>query len=229
MLRFAHGRQPFDCCVGLKRAREIARILCGAGYAVVPFRPPRKIEGMEHRVAHQSSVLPHPLLKDAGASRRSIAAFLSPGPRFLVYGPVRRASTSPPCGQATFRRTDNHWPIPSPASSSRSDRSVTRSGPEASRVRGYVRPRPRAPHPCSTITTPHESALDEPDGYNPSYVGINVKGPAQNFSAVIAGLEMRVGRSFMPLDGPRRSRRRAPGHSDCGRLPWRRTAPCRPP
>jgi len=33
---------------------------------------------MEHRVAHQSSVLPHPLLKDAGASRHSTAAISDP-------------------------------------------------------------------------------------------------------------------------------------------------------
>src|SRR5450759_800508 len=54
--------------------RSAARILCGAGYAVFVSFPPSKVEGMEHRAAHQSFRLPRPLLEDAGASRRSIAA-----------------------------------------------------------------------------------------------------------------------------------------------------------
>jgi hypothetical protein len=49
--------------------RNLSRLAPGIFFA------PGNAEGMERRVAHQSSVLPHPLLKDAGAFRRSIAAF----------------------------------------------------------------------------------------------------------------------------------------------------------
>jgi hypothetical protein len=69
--------------------------------------------------------------RDARASRRSIAAISVLGSAFP--GTRQRASPSPS-------------PSPSPASSSRSARSGARSGPEASRVRGYE-PRPQAPHP----------------------------------------------------------------------------------
>ena len=65
------------------------------------FRP-RKAEGMEHRVAHQSSVLPRSLLENAGASRRSIAAISDPRvrvswfpSRFLRLGPQRQFGSSP--------------------------------------------------------------------------------------------------------------------------------------
>jgi hypothetical protein len=58
-------------------------------------RAPRTIEGVERQAAHQSSFLPHPLLKDAGASRRSTAAISDPRVRvswFLLRsgGPWRR-------------------------------------------------------------------------------------------------------------------------------------------
>jgi len=46
---------------------------------------------MERRMAHQSSVLPHPLLKDADASRRSIAAISLPRVRvsWFPQSPLR--------------------------------------------------------------------------------------------------------------------------------------------
>jgi hypothetical protein len=150
------------------KARVIARILCGAGYAVTfapslrpSYAPQAEPEGMERRAAQ-----PLAFRLAAGRVLRSTrsplgapcAAFLSPGPRFLVYGPVRRASAAPLCGKATLRRTDDHWSIPSPANSSRSARSGARSGPEASRVRGYE-PRPQAPHPLPPSFASHENAL----------------------------------------------------------------------
>jgi hypothetical protein len=65
--------------------RSAARILGGAGYAVVPlFSSSENAEGTERRAAHQSSVLPRPLLENAGASRRSIAASSGAGPRFRL-------------------------------------------------------------------------------------------------------------------------------------------------
>ena len=75
-LNFLRVRQFPDSI--FKQPSFAARILCGAGYAVFPFLPPRKNEGMEHRVAHQSFVLPRSLLENAGASRRSIAAISVP-------------------------------------------------------------------------------------------------------------------------------------------------------
>jgi hypothetical protein len=65
----------------------------------LPLFPLGKAEGMEHRVAHQSSVLPHSLVRNAGASRRSIAAFLSPGPRFLVCLAVSAGLAPSPFGR----------------------------------------------------------------------------------------------------------------------------------
>ena len=54
-----------------RRVRRISPAFAGAGL----FSPRLKPEGMEHRAAHQSSVLPHSLLESAGASRRSMTAF----------------------------------------------------------------------------------------------------------------------------------------------------------
>jgi len=66
------------------KASASARIVGGAGYAVVLPRirgafvmPLAQAEGMERRVALPFLRLPRPLLEDAGASRRSIAAFIS--------------------------------------------------------------------------------------------------------------------------------------------------------
>jgi hypothetical protein len=58
-----------------------ARIFAVLGPAVLFFAPLEQTEGIEHRVAHQSSVFPRSLLENAGASRRSVAASSSAGPR----------------------------------------------------------------------------------------------------------------------------------------------------
>ena len=57
--QLAHSPSITDSNVKQPRfiqARVIARILCGAGYAVFLFLPRAKAEGMERRAAHQSSV-----------------------------------------------------------------------------------------------------------------------------------------------------------------------------
>jgi hypothetical protein len=152
-----------------KEARVIARILCGAGYAVTlapffgalpsPLEP--KPEGMERRAAQPLAFRLAAAAPCEGASPLGApcAAFLSPGPRFLVYAPVSVWSSKRRLNSRhAFRAARNHWPIPSPASSSRSARSGARSGPEASRVRGYE-PRPQAPQPLPPSLASHENAL----------------------------------------------------------------------
>jgi len=72
------------------------------------FFPRQHAEGMERQAAHQSSVLPHPLLKDAGASRRSIAAISVPRVR-VSWFPSRllrlvRSASSP-------HRLVAPWPV----------------------------------------------------------------------------------------------------------------------
>jgi hypothetical protein len=118
------------------------------------FFPRQKAEGMEHRAAHQSSVLPHPLLKDAGASRRSIAAISDPRVRVSrSTSPVSfgfHAAGSTPRRASAIGRPGR----PCPASSSRSGRSTARSVPEASRCCGYE-PQQQAPHqPVSGFPPP---------------------------------------------------------------------------
>jgi hypothetical protein len=100
-------------------------------------------------VAHQSSVFAaFPFGERGRLSALHGGDFCSPGPRFLVSAPV--------CGGFLKQRLNaclasqtapkTFGAVPSPASSSRRGRSTPRSGPEASRERGYVRPRPQAPH-----------------------------------------------------------------------------------
>ena len=139
-------------CPARAKASVIARILCGAGYAVVfpalagtSFSPGPNAEGVERRAALPSFVLPRPLLENAGASRRSTAAI------------------SVPRGRSFRTRTGPSW-VPDPGSFRRPSsaprpahrRAVPRNGdgrrPRASRVRGYE-PRPRAPHqPASGLS-----------------------------------------------------------------------------
>ena len=90
------------------------------------------------------------------ALRRSIAAFLSPGPRFLVSVPVSAGLGATPFWAGGASAVRNRCNGPSPASSSRSGHSAARSGPEASRVRGYE-PRPQAPHRRSRALPPVSS------------------------------------------------------------------------
>ena len=59
-----------------------------------PLFPGQNAEGVERQAAHQSSVVPHPLVKDAGASRRSTAAFSFRRRAALSDVPFRLASGS---------------------------------------------------------------------------------------------------------------------------------------
>jgi hypothetical protein len=90
----------------------------------------------------------------AGASRRSIAAISVPRVRVSrSTSPVSfgfHAAGSTPRRASAIGRPGR----PCPASSSQSGRSTARSGPEASRERGYE-PRPQAPHqPVSGFPPP---------------------------------------------------------------------------
>jgi len=155
-----------------QQARVIARILFGAGYAVVlapfagpSFPPPAKPEGMEHRAAHQSFVLPCPLLKDTGASRRSIAAVFSAGPRFLrSASPRLRLSNAAPFGRPHCRASGKPRGPPS-ASSSRRVIVPAGGAPAPPGRGGYVRPPPAGAASPPAVRTSHDNALGR-RGYN---------------------------------------------------------------
>jgi hypothetical protein len=107
--------------------RFAARIVGGAGCAVVPFVPPRQCRG--DGAPHGATIRPRlarrvRVWRDARAPRRSIAAISVPGSALLEPRICAEANT---------------------ASSSQGGHSNARSGPGASRVRGYE-PRPQAPH-----------------------------------------------------------------------------------
>src|SRR6185437_5840364 len=113
--RLAHAARAGFTRLAPKKTSVSVPILCGAGYAVFSSFPLAQNEGMEHRVAHQSSVLPHSLLKSADASRRSIAAFLSPGPRFLVCLAVSAGFGAIPFWADDALAIRSHCKAPSPA------------------------------------------------------------------------------------------------------------------
>jgi hypothetical protein len=122
---------------------------------------------MEHRVAHQSSVLPRPSCEERGRLSALHRGFSVPG---AVLPGADGARLGPPIRQAFARlRPRRVQPL----------RAVPRSRdgrrPGASR-RQACEACLRAPHPLPPAMTPHESALGEGDDgdYNP--IGINVKG-----------------------------------------------------
>ncbi len=110
---------------------------------------------MEHRVAHQS--LPScrvPFAENTGASRRSMAAFLSPGPCFRM----RDGGLFALFIQPAFASLHPHLVQPSKADPH------SRAGrlPGASRRRGYE-PRPQAPHRRCRVTPGIVPGLPMPD------------------------------------------------------------------
>jgi hypothetical protein len=101
--------------------------------------PPTHAEGMERRPApHRCSRFSaRRVRRDARAARRSIAAFLSPGPCFRAWTVGRHPPLSGPLSPPFIRAASSHQ---------RQSLVVGTDGePEASRARGYE-PRPRAPH-----------------------------------------------------------------------------------
>ena len=91
-----------------------------------------------------------PLRQARFATRRSIAAFLSPGPCFRARTEGLAANGI----QAAFAALHPRHVQPLKAA----PRSWSGRRPGASRRRG-CEPRPRAPHPAPPVMTPHESAL----------------------------------------------------------------------
>ncbi len=78
------ARRPSPFRGGIKCASVIARIVGGAGYAVVCSLAPRLMPrgwSAERRTSPKSAASS---CENAGAFRRSIAAFLSPGPCFRM-------------------------------------------------------------------------------------------------------------------------------------------------
>ena len=126
---------------GVMQARARARILCGAGYAVVPSPPSPPIEGgwraKWRNHCSFSAVLP---LESTGASRRAIAASsFRRRPRFSLTSATRGPSVS----QAPGRQ-----PVVAAGRS-----------PGAARVRAVRKSStPAGAAPCPTIKTPLDDA-----------------------------------------------------------------------
>ena len=143
----ASARHSPDSIV--KQPSAIARILCGAGYAVFPPRlrgtflcppaagvrgvAPAKAEGTERREARPYPVVPRSL-------SRARAPLGAPS-RLRVFG-IRRKTQGAGSALPGTRLSRS----PSPASSSRRAPSGPRAESRASRVQGYE-PCPRAPRP----------------------------------------------------------------------------------
>jgi hypothetical protein len=123
---------------------------------------------MEHRVAHQSSVLPRPSCEERGRLSALHRGFSVPGAVTSGRGPGRLLAQPDPAG---FRPPSS---APRPAHRRAVPRSRDGRLPGASR-RQACEACPRAPHPLPPAMTPHESALGGGDDgdYNP--IGINVK------------------------------------------------------
>ncbi len=105
-VRLALMHSPIEFSNSLSQ-RSAARILCGAGYAVVFLLPPPSCEGTERRAAHPSVSTPcgaSALWRRAPVVRRSIAASYGAGPRFpATVSPRRRHSGAAPFGQPRHR------------------------------------------------------------------------------------------------------------------------------
>src|SRR5580693_530546 len=99
---------------------------------------------MEHRVAHQSSVLPH-----------SVAEVRTPLGAPSRFAPSLRRDTGPGPALPGTRPVAS----PGPASTSRRGHSAPRSGSLASREREYVRPQPAGAALYSISETSREDAL----------------------------------------------------------------------
>ena len=141
----------------------------GAGLCPCLFCPPHKVRGGG---APKGATTEPPAFALAGfggprperRARRLSALhrgdFCSPGPRFLVSVPVSSRSAAPVrlIGLSRLGPSETHWNGPSPAGSLRSGRSAARSGPEASRCRGYE-PQQRAPHPPRVSQRPAGTPL----------------------------------------------------------------------
>ena len=143
----------------VKRASAIARVLCGAGYAVGfcpirgAFRFPRaQSEGMERQATHQYSVLPrvHHARAPLGApSRRSHSGA---GPRFLrdrlcpAFGWKGRASRA-----VALQPRAGALSGPPSASSSRGTLVCPGGVRRRPGAGGTFIPRPQAPHPAPSF------------------------------------------------------------------------------
>jgi hypothetical protein len=132
---------------------------------------------MERRSARPYFVLPHPLLKDACASRRSITAFYGNRARAFrdPLGLSFRSSNLDPFWVASVLRLLGKRNGSRSASSSRGV-IVPPGGPGAAReLGGHVHPPPAGAASDPTLTTPHDSALGGPDKCRITYLRNMVK------------------------------------------------------
>ena len=148
--------------------RFAARVLCGAGYAVVHFRSLVKYEGMARREGASGSSVAHlPFGKMRRLSARHRGVLNGDGPRFR-QPPAGRSTTlrtRPLSGDRAVkprtRRAARHQPAPGGRSLCLQAEPRHRPG-----VGGCVHPPPAGAASCSTIKTPHDSALVEQDAHN---------------------------------------------------------------
>jgi hypothetical protein len=164
---------------GKKRACEIARILGGAGYAVVPaphceafFAPPTKYrgDGAPSGASFGRSHVPFPA---RGASRRAIAASLRHRAALPATASSHlRPSSTAPFGQPHFQASGKAM---SPAVSEllAAGHSARGRSPGAAReLGGCVHPPPAGAASDPTFITPHDSALGGSDDGEYSPVNI---------------------------------------------------------
>jgi hypothetical protein len=140
--------------------RSAARVLAAPGTPSSYFVP-RKIRGMARREDASGSQLRIFLLRRCGAFRRAIAASLRRRAALsaTACGAFDHSQNTTPFGRPCHQVSNAPCGPPS-ASSWQEVRAEPRHRPSA----WLARPRPRAPRPCSTIKTPHDSALVEQDG-----------------------------------------------------------------
>jgi len=144
-------------------------VTCGQAEAPVFFAAPgtpsclfltsHKARGMERRAAHQSSVLPRPLLENAGASRRSMAAISDLGSAFPGFRPIFSGPWDiTPHRQLIPWPVRNHWTVIQSSEAPRRAAVVPPDrvpGPPECRVANPARGR----HTCSTSRSPLEAPL----------------------------------------------------------------------
>jgi hypothetical protein len=121
----------FKCQTADLRTREIARILCGAGYAVLRFLPSKSDRGGRSAGGRISPFACDPCRKDRRALRRSVTAFsFGAGPRFrgAVRLAVRSSAPVPLIGLSRIGASGEQRAQPS-ASSSRAAHSGHRAEP----------------------------------------------------------------------------------------------------
>jgi hypothetical protein len=156
----------------IKQPSKIARVLCGAGYAVVPFSFPSNTRGWRAEKARQVVRLRIFLLGRCGAFRRAIAASYDARAALsaTACGTSDHSQNTTPFGRPC--RQASNEPCGPPSASSWQEVIVPPSGAPSPPERVACEATPAGAAFCSTIKTPHDSALVEQDMRNISPPGV---------------------------------------------------------